>query len=139
MLIKFPKDDKTFSWTRHIKNKMVYYGLSEQKIRTVFKSPDRREEGIAENTVAVMKKNHKKNRKEEIWIMYQTKNKKLNSKNQNERSKSVSSSKNPSSQWLNPSGSRVTMISAWRYPGITKAGQAIQIPDNVLGDLKNYL
>ena len=31
MLFKFPKNDKNFSWTQHVKNKMLYYRLSEQK------------------------------------------------------------------------------------------------------------
>ena len=37
MLFKFPKDDKFFHWTRHIKDKMLFYRISEQKIKTILK------------------------------------------------------------------------------------------------------
>lgn len=132
MFIRFPKDDKYFSWTRHIKNKMIFYGLSEQRIRNIFRSPDRREEGIAPSTVAVMKKNHKKNRKEEIWLMFQ---KKSNLKSQISNLKV----RNPSSQRLLASRLKVTMISAWRYPGVSKPGKAIPIPDDILEELQGVL
>jgi hypothetical protein len=63
-MIKFPKDDKKFRWTSHIKNKMLFYGISEQKIKTILKSPNRKEEGIVPNTLAVMKRNDTPKRKE---------------------------------------------------------------------------
>ena len=71
MLFKFPKDDKNFAWTQHVKNKMLRYRLSEQKIKTVLKNPARKEEGIAPKTTAVMKRNDTPKRKEELWVMFQ--------------------------------------------------------------------
>ena len=113
MLFRFPKDDKNFSWTQHVKNKMLHYRLSEQKIKTVLNSPSRKEEGIAPNTSAMMKRNDTPKRKEEIWVMFQ---KKSNVKGQM---------------------SKVTIISAWRYPGISPKGKEIPIPDDVLQELEN--
>jgi hypothetical protein len=142
-MITFPKDTPAFSWTRHIKNKMVFYHLSGAQILRIFRKPARREEGIATNTVAAMiprssnsssslrgRSNDRGNPSrtdptqrleansyklkapsEEIWIMY-----KLNSLKAN-------SSK--------LKASRITLISAWRYPGVTKPGERPQIPEDV--------
>lgn len=105
MLFKFPKDDKNFSWTSHVKSKMIQYRLSEQKIKTVLKNPSRKEEGIAPNTSAVMKRNDTPKRKEELWVMFQKKN------------------------------SKITVISAWRYPGVSPKGKEIPFPEDVLAEL----
>ena len=128
MFIKFPKDDKNFSWTRHIKNKMMFYGLSEARIKSVLNLPKRKEEGIAPNTTAVMKRNDRGKKKEEIWVMYQKTNYKQQTINQKP-------TQNPSGYWLNPSGSRALMISAWPYPGVSKKGNAIPIPDDIRDEL----
>ncbi len=131
MLTKFPKDDRYCTWTRHIKNKMVFYGISESKIRRVVKSPKRVEEGIAPDTTAVMQRNDRGAKREEIWVMYQTKNKRRTMNNQK--------SEKPIGSTLVASGSQKLMISAWRYPGITKSGTPIPIPDDVLADLAETL
>jgi len=110
-MIKFPKNDSRFSWTTHIKNKMVFYHISPNEIKTIFQKPNRTEEGIAPNTIAAMrvKKTRAKDRPEtETWIMY-----KLNQKTR----------------------SKITMISAWRYPGRTKPGERPQIPVDILEEL----
>ncbi len=119
-LIKFPKDDKTYRWTSHIKGKMVFYGLSPQKILTVLKSPDRKEEGIALDTLAVMKRNDTPKRKQEIWVMY-----------------AVGPSESTSKKFNVKSSKRV-MISAWRYPGKSKPGKQIPIPDDILMEIKEW-
>lgn len=106
MIFRFPKDDKKYHWTQHIKDKMLFYGISEQKIKTILKSPDRHEEGIAPNTNAAMKRNDKPKRKEEMWVMYKKR------------------------------GGKSLMISAWRYPGKSKAGKEIPIPDDVLSEIE---
>jgi hypothetical protein len=116
MLFKFPKDDKYFSWTRHVKDKMLQYRLSEQKIKAVLKSPDRKEEGIAPKTLAVMKRNDTPKRKQEVWVMYQQKQ------------------SNVKSQM-----SKVIVISAWRYPGISPKGKQIPIPEDILKELENLV
>lgn len=113
---------------------MVFYHLSGAQILRIFRKPNRREEGIAPNTVACMQtklanrvarnvnranqesklkahSNKLKAPSEEIWIMY-----KLNSLN---------------AKTSKPKASRITLISAWRYPGVTKAGERPPIPEDV--------
>lgn len=119
MLIRFPKDDKKFSWTMHIKNKMLYYGISEQRVRSILKSPDRVEAGIAEGTSAVMKRKSSGKNPEELWVMY-AETKKL------KPTKEIK---------LERKSGKMLMISAWRYPGISKPGTAIPIPDDIRKEL----
>lgn len=124
------------SWTRHIKNKMVFYHLSGAQILRIFRRPDRREEGIAEGTAAAMcsrKSNTTKKhlqtthdkpqaRHEELWIMYRTNKKGVAPKLQ-------------TTHYKLPTVSRITMISAWRYPGVTKAGERPPIPLEIAEEL----
>ena len=143
MLFRFPKDDKNFHWTSHIKNKMLFYRISEQKIRTILKSPDRREEGIAPNTSAVMKRNDTPKRKEEIWVMYRQNvgSGKLDDrglmKKKSNSSHSTSTKVHPASNPPHPTNqtSRLILISSWRYPGKSKEGKAIPIPEDILSEL----
>ncbi len=51
---KTPKNTEKYQWTAHVTEKMHYYGLSEQKVLGVIRSPQRIETGIVENTIAVM-------------------------------------------------------------------------------------
>lgn len=147
-MFKFPVDNSQFSWTRHIKNKMVFYNLSGAQILRVFRFPERREEGIAPKTAAAMRtlthnkqrtmNNPKKPSTSEIWIMYQS-NKQRTMNNQQ---KSLAKKKNSSmlsvvSRKL--SVSRVTLISAWRYPGKTKPGAPIPIPQDILEELSEII
>lgn len=118
MLTKFPKDDKRFRWTSHIKNKMFFYGISEQKIKTILKSPNRKEEGVAPNTFAIMKRNDTPKRKEEMWVMY------------------ADASNTKLRMHPNATNKALIMISAWRYPGKSKAGKEIPIPDDILEQIK---
>lgn len=94
---------------------MLFYRISEQKIKSILKSPDRKEEGIAPNTSAVMKRNDRPKKQEEIWVMYAKK-----------------SNVNP------PAGgqmSKVVLVSAWRYPGKSRPGKEIPIPEDILAEL----
>ena len=50
--MKLPLDDKYFRWTTHVKEKLLFYRLSPQIVKTVLKNPVRRETGIAPNTIA---------------------------------------------------------------------------------------
>lgn len=102
-MLTFPKDSARLKWTRHIKNKMVFYHLSGAQILRIFRRPDRVEEAIAPGTVGAMKSTKKKT---EIWIMYKI-----------------------------TAGKRITMISAWIYPGKTKPGAPIPIPQDILTEL----
>jgi len=94
---------------------MLYYGLSEQRIRRVLASPNRIETGVAKDTLAAMQTKKGRKTPEEIWVMYQIK--------KNEKNK------------LQKSPRKFLMISAWRYPGISKPGEPIPIPDDILEEL----
>lgn len=116
--VKFPKNDKNFRWTQHIKDKMMFYGISEQKLKTILKGPDRKEGGIAEGTMAVMKRNDTPKRKQEIWLMY-----------------AVGSGSSINKKLGIKSSARV-MISAWRYPGKSQPGKQLPISDELMAEIK---
>jgi len=123
MIIKFNslRTGKKLFWTEHSKIKMKQYGLSQQKLLGILRKPERKEKGIVPGTLAVMKTNKiffkqkqitvanawQKPRKApgEIWLMY----------------KDVKDLRK--------------IISAWRYPGISKPGEPIPIPEDIKNDL----
>ncbi|HQK63616.1 MAG TPA: hypothetical protein PLF16_00530 [Candidatus Staskawiczbacteria bacterium] len=108
---------KPLAWTEHSKIKMRQYGLSQQKILGILRKPERVEQAIVPGLVAVMKTNkiffkekkidikkalwQKKRAPGEIWVMYK--------ENDQERK----------------------IVSAWRYPGISKPGDEIPIPEDI--------
>ena len=86
---------KELFWTRHAKDKMNHWRLSESRVRRVIKSYDRIEEGVAEDTIALMQRAGTTKNKYEIWVMVADKD--------NQR----------------------RVVSAWRYPGITIPGEPL--------------
>ncbi len=105
-----------FIWTSHAKYKMQFYRLSESRVKRVISRPERIEEGIAEDTVAMMQPAGTKNNPYEIWVMVtRSKNKELGIVN-------------------NKKGMNIKVISAWRYPGRTKPGEAL--PEDILRELR---
>ena len=77
-----------YVWTRHSKEKMRYYNLSESFVKRTVRHPTRTEQGVAgPATIAVMKVPQTKNYSE-VWVLYTPINK-----------------------------SQIRIISAWRYPG----------------------
>ena len=110
-------------WTEHSKIKMKQYGLSKQKLLGILYKPERKEKWIAPGTLAVMKTNKvffsskkitvskawqkPKRAPGEIWLMY----------------KDVKDFRK--------------IISAWRYPGISKPGEEIPIPEDIRQELLN--
>jgi hypothetical protein len=148
---KQPKNTDKYYWTAHVAEKMHYYGLSEQKILGVIRRPQRIETGIVENTVAVMvpvgnmhKKinlNSKWNRNfsenpgenkwsQEIWVMYQTKTQKAKQKTQNE----IENPKLKALQNKINANKKITIISAWRYPGVSPKSNPI--PEEILREIE---
>lgn len=109
MLLKLPKETKKIHWTRHIKEKMKQYQLSERKILRIFKKPERKEIGIAPETIAVMQTAGTKKHPYEIWLMYQIKK------------------------------SKIIMISAWKYPGKSSIKEPAPIPPEVFDGLEEIL
>jgi len=70
MFLKEPKNTNDIYWTRHIKEKMRYYALGEGRLRRILRTPQRREVGIAPNTIASMQTAGTK-KITEIWLMHQ--------------------------------------------------------------------
>jgi len=94
---------------------MRFYGLSEARVKRVINSPKRIEEGIAPKTIAMMQSAGSKKHPYEIWVMIQKKRQGTGNKRQ-----------------------EVTkVVSAWRYPGITKPGDLL--PEEILRELKLIL
>lgn len=91
-----------YFWTNHAKYKMRFYRLSEQMVRGVISRPKRIEEGIAPDTIAYMKQAGSKTRPHEIWVM----------------TEKVTSNKKQVIR-------KMKIISAWRYPGVTKPGSPL--------------
>ena len=126
MQFKFPKNDEKYSWTNHVGRKMMFYGLSADRVKRVMRSPHRSEKGIAPNTIAVMQPgrtmaavaNKPVSWKEEIWVMYAEK-------------------KGQPKEKQNFIGKKKVIITAWRYPGKSPIREAIPIPADILEELKS--
>jgi hypothetical protein len=108
MHLKLPKNDAKYHWTQHVVRKMLFYGLSPERVKRVIRSPKRVEEGIAENTIGVMQPGTNIKKPTEVWVMYQ----------------------------LSKKVGRKIIISAWRYPGVSPVGKAMPIPADILEELK---
>ena len=94
-------------WTKHAHDKMRYYRLPESRVRRVIKSYERIEEGIAENTIALMQRTGSGKNEHEIWVMVADK------------------------------GRQRKVISAWRYPGKTEAGEPL--PEEILKEFREII
>jgi len=128
MRFKEPKNTEGVNWTQHVKEKMMFYGLSETKIRYVLRRPDRIEEGVALRTTAVMQKAGSQKNPSEIWVMYQKKL--LRKKRENS---SLDKLKN-----ILERGEKIIVISAWRYPGISPQGPP-PIPEDIIHEIGQLL
>ncbi|HEY5220802.1 MAG TPA: hypothetical protein VIJ29_01460 [Candidatus Paceibacterota bacterium] len=97
----FLKKPIQLQWTLHARAKMNHYRLSPSRVRHVLHSPKRIEEGVAPKTVAMMQPvsmklvGRKESWTQEIWVMVQ-----------------------------DAAGGVRKVISAWRYPGVTKPRDA---------------
>ena len=140
---KNPKNTKEFYWTNHALFKMRCYGLSAQKVLGVIKRPERKEEGIVKNTIAVMQLispkivNGKKIWKQEVWVMYQTSETEKH-KIQNTNHKQIHPVKSSLMRGAAlPQFNRVKIISAWRYPGVSPKKNPI--PSDILAEVKSLI
>jgi len=131
MQFKIPKSDK-YQWTQHAQYKMQQYGLSPQRVIRVIRNPERTEEGIVEKTIAVMQptsistKDGKRVWSSEIWSMYQV----LNSAPPHPALRAT----------LSPIGrgklgSKIKIISAWRYPGVSPKNNPI--PEDIIREIED--
>lgn len=114
---------KKLHWTEHSKIKMKQYGLSKQKLLGILYGPERKEQGIAPGTQAVMKTNK---------VFFKTKQISL--------AKAWQKPKKASGEiWIMFRDTKDfrKIISAWRYPGISKPGEEIPIPEDIKLELLN--
>jgi len=102
MGFRIPKNTEKVSWTRHVKEKMKFYRLSESRLKRVLFNPKRIEKGIVLGTIAIMQPTGTKKHPTEIWLMYQKIDKKIR------------------------------IITAWRYPGISPVREPPPVPDDIL-------
>ena len=102
--------NSSIKWTKHSQAKLRQYNLSESRVKRVIRHPFRVEKGIAPDTIACLQKAGSKKHPYELWVMYQIKKTKNNP-------------------------SFLTIISAWKYPGITNPGDPIPIPPEILGEI----
>ncbi len=86
---------------------MRFYGLSEARVKRIINLPKRIEKGIAPKTVAMMQSAGSEKHPYELWVMIQDMRQKRK------------------------------IISAWRYPGRTKAGDPL--PKEILRELKSFI
>lgn len=124
MRFKAPKNNERFFWTNHVTGKIIFYGLSEQRVKRVIFNPDRIEEGIAPDTIACMQVSGSKKHRQEIWVMYQK------IKSQTKTSPSLA-------EKLKTKSSKLKIISAWRYPG--KSSAKNPIPQEILDEIKDLI
>jgi hypothetical protein len=101
------KKPKVLHWTSHAYAKMRQYGLSQSRIRRILHSPTRIERGIAEDTIAYMQRAGSEKHPHELWTMIADKADKRN------------------------------VVSAWRYPGITKKGEPL--PAEIMRELSELI
>jgi hypothetical protein len=107
MKFKKPKNTDEISWTKHSIEKMQFYNLSENRVKRVLRNPNRKEDGIAPGTLALMQRTGSRKHPTEIWMMFQN------------------------------IGKKIRIISAWRYPGISPKGKEIPIPQDILEELNS--
>jgi len=128
-------------FTRHAREKMRQYNLSESRLKGVLRKPDRKELGIAPRTIGIMQITGTKKHPTEIWLMYQIE--KLKMKNTLVRPADGSRKKLKTEL---PKEAKVKMrtkfsspitkiISAWRYPGRSPIGEPPPIPEDVLWEI----
>ena len=106
--------NKNPHFTKHAQGKMRFYRLSEARVRRVLNSPKRIEEGIAPGTIAMMQQAGSAKHPHEIWVMV------VKEKSKSQRANRITK-----------------IISAWRYPGITKPGQPL--PEEILREMREIV
>lgn len=134
-MLQPPKEDSRYSWTAHAWAKMQQYGLSESRIKRIIRFPDRTEEGIAPETVAVMQPTNpvtihgKRTWKQELWVMYKLAKPATREKKKEDKSAGWKTYK--------PSTTKIRVITAWRYPGVSS--ERDPVPEEVIREVQSLL
>lgn len=126
-----------FYWTKHSLEKLREYNLSQQRVRRVLHHPTRTEIGIVPETWASMQLVGSKKHPYEIWVMYA-----VLIQNSIDGKKRIKKSQAKSltlitSNIFSKNIKQIKIISAWKYPGITKPGEPIPIPLDILEEIMN--
>lgn len=113
---------KHLFWTEHAKAKMRQYALSKTRLIQMLYTPERKEAGIVPGTVAVMRTNK----------LFRTISKKMPIIKNHWQPKKV-----PGEVWLMYKDDKDLrkIISAWRYPGVSKPGESIPVPEDIRQEL----
>lgn len=124
-----PGNYKKLHWTEHSKLKMRQYGLSKQKLLGILCRPERKEKGIVPGTKAVMKTNK----------VFGNKIQPLLKNKQPAFAKGFGGRRAPGEIWLMYKDVKDfrKIISAWRYPGVSKPGEEIPIPEDIRQEIIN--
>lgn len=115
---------KKIHWTEHSKIKMRQYGLSRLKLIKLIYKPERKEVGIVPGTTAVMQSNKIYSKPKTLVVL-----------KKGFFQKSIK--KAPGEIWLMYKDIKDIrkVISAWRYPGVSKPGEDIPIPQDIRQEL----
>lgn len=102
---------------------MRFYKLSEQRVRRVLHAPKRIEEGIAPKTVAMMQPSS-------VRLERTTEGKARNGQREETWNHEI---------WvmIQDARNKRKVISAWRYPGKTRPGQAL--PNEILREINEAI
>jgi len=120
---------KKLVWTQHSQIKMRQYGLSKQKLLGILAKPERKEKGIVLGTTAVMRTNKtwKPDKSQQSWHFdgpaIIAPKARLGGKPK----------RAPGEIWIMYRDVKDfrRIISAWRYPGVSKPGESIPIPEDI--------
>ena len=129
---------KVLYWTAHSRAKMRFYGLSEQRVRRVIHSPRRIQEGIAPHTIAIMQPNAVISDKRPIR---RTQGKHMTWDRGVKKILTSEGGAGRGEMWkqeiwvmIKEEKARRKIISAWRYPGMTKPGDPL--PPEIIRELR---
>ncbi len=132
-----PKDDAKYRWTQHVVRKMMYYGLSADRVKRVIRVPKRMEEGVAPGTVAVMQPAGSVKNPTEIWVMYAERSgQKAEGSGQLKLKQKLATNHLPLATHDLFRTRQKVVITAWRYPGVSPVRSAIPIPEGVLHEIQ---
>jgi hypothetical protein len=119
----FIQKAKQISWTHHAQAKMAFYRLSEQRVMRVIHSPKRIEEGVAPKTVAMMQPASVRIRTEAVLSDVPRRNAERSRRTPMNSGLALKGKESWSQEiWvmIQDLGKQRKIISAWRYPGMTK-------------------
>lgn len=129
--MKFISGKENIYWTEHSWLKMRQYRLSESRVKRVLRFPKRLEVGVAPDTVAGMQPAGSKKHPYEIWVMWARKTKDQKLKIKNAPHPNPPLIKGREREGLRFNFNKITIISAWKYPGTSPVHEPPPIPDDV--------